>query len=111
MSRLATSADSARRSRSIFRRIRFRWCRCKAEDMQLIDDEIIRRTLEAARQSPRRRMNHNFHSGPEDNPHRFLNVMLRDTYVAPHRHLRPPKAESFLVLEGCIVIICFEEDG
>lgn len=79
--------------------------------MQFIDDQIIRKTLEAARQSPRRRMNYNFHSGPEDNPHRFLNVMLRDTYVAPHRHLRPPKAESFLVLEGCIVLITFEDDG
>ena len=79
--------------------------------MQLIDEQIIRNTLEAARKSPRRRMNHNFHTGPEDNPHRFLNVLLKDTYVAPHRHLRPPKAESFLVLEGCIVLICFEDDG
>ena len=79
--------------------------------MQLIDDEIIRMTLEAARRSPRRRMNHNFHTGPDDNPHRFLNVLLQDTYVAPHRHLTPPKAESFLVLEGCIVLICFEDDG
>jgi cupin fold WbuC family metalloprotein len=79
--------------------------------MQLIDEEVIRRTLEAARQSPRRRMNHNFHTGPEDNPHRFLNVILEGSYVAPHRHLRPPKAESFLVLEGCIVLICFEDDG
>src|SRR5579871_1527496 len=79
--------------------------------MQLIDDEIIRRTLEAARQSPRRRMNHNFHSGPEDNPHRFLNVMLQGTYVAPHRHKVPPKAESFLVLEGCLALVTFEDGG
>jgi cupin fold WbuC family metalloprotein len=79
--------------------------------MQLIDDRIISQTLEAARQSPRRRMNHNFHSGPEDNPHRFLNVILQGSYVAPHRHLRPPKAESFLVLEGCLLLICFEDDG
>lgn len=79
--------------------------------MELINDQIIQRTLEAAQQSPRRRMNHNFHTGPEDNPHRFLNVLLRDTYVAPHRHLQPPKAESFLVLEGCIVLVCFEDDG
>jgi cupin fold WbuC family metalloprotein len=79
--------------------------------MQFIDDEIIRATLEAARRSPRRRMNYNFHTGPGDNPHRFLNVLLQDTYVAPHRHLVPPKAESFLVLEGSIVLICFDDDG
>ena len=79
--------------------------------MQLIDKEIIRTTLEAARRSPRRRMNHNFHTGPEDNPHRFLNVMLQNTYVAPHRHRIPPKAESFLVLEGCIALVTFEDGG
>src|SRR5262249_53976449 len=64
-----------------------------------------------ARQSPRRRMNYNFHAGPEGNPHRFLNLLLENTYVAPHRHLRPPKAESFLVLEGRIAMFCFGDDG
>jgi cupin fold WbuC family metalloprotein len=79
--------------------------------MMLIDQELIQATLEKARQSPRRRMNHNFHAGPEDNPHRFLNVLLENTYIAPHRHLRPPKAESFLVIEGLITLFCFEDDG
>ena len=77
----------------------------------LIGRELIEATLEKARQSPRRRMNYNFHAGPEDNPHRFLNVLLENTYVAPHRHLRPPKAESFLVLEGRIAMFCFDDDG
>ena len=56
-------------------------------------------------------MNHNFHSGPEDNPHRFLNVLLRDTYIRPHRHANPPKAESFLVLQGEAEVIVFSESG
>ena len=77
----------------------------------LIDRRLIQATLEKARQSPRRRMNYNFHAGPEDNPHRFLNVLLEGTYVAPHRHLRPPKAESFLVIEGRIALFCFDDDG
>ena len=79
--------------------------------MQLVNHHLIQATLEAARRSPRRRMNHNFHAGPQDTPHRFLNVFLENTYVAPHRHLRPPKAESFLVLEGCIALFCLEDDG
>ena len=33
----------------------------------------------SARQSPRLRTNHNFRTGIEDNPHRFLNVMIRGT--------------------------------
>jgi cupin fold WbuC family metalloprotein len=79
--------------------------------IQLITEDLIEATLEAARRSPRRRMNHNFHAGPDDNPHRFLNVLLEATYVAPHRHLKPPKAESFLVMEGWVALFCFENDG
>jgi cupin fold WbuC family metalloprotein len=56
-------------------------------------------------------MNRNFHSGPEDNPHRFLNVLLRGTYIRPHRHSDPPKAESFLLLEGEADVIIFDDAG
>jgi cupin fold WbuC family metalloprotein len=68
--------------------------------VQLLDSTLFRSLIERARQSPRLRTNHNFHSSMEDNPHRFLNVMVRGTYIAPHRHHDPPKSESFLVLEG-----------
>jgi cupin fold WbuC family metalloprotein len=47
----------------------------------------------------------------EDNPHRFLNVMIQGTYIAPHRHLDPPKAESFLVLDGEIAFFTFDDAG
>ncbi|HTA41076.1 MAG TPA: WbuC family cupin fold metalloprotein [Bryobacteraceae bacterium] len=65
----------------------------------------------SAAASPRLRMNHNFHSGPEDNPHRFLNVLLKGTYIRPHRHLDPPKPEAFLVLEGAADVIVFDDNG
>ncbi len=80
-------------------------------ETQLITGALIQATLESARRSPRRRMNHNFHAGPADNPHRFLNVLLENTYVAPHRHTTPPKAESFIVLEGRVALFCFDDDG
>jgi cupin fold WbuC family metalloprotein len=66
---------------------------------------------EAASFSPRRRMNHNFHSGPADNPHRFLNVLLFGTYIRPHRHWDPPKSETFLVLEGGADVLIFNDEG
>jgi cupin fold WbuC family metalloprotein len=47
----------------------------------------------------------------EDNPHRFLNVMIRGTYIAPHRHRNPPKAESFVVLEGELAFFTFDDAG
>ncbi len=79
--------------------------------MQLIDASLFERMLAQARQSPRRRINYNFHPTLEDNPHRFLNVMLRGTYIAPHRHLDPPKSESFLVLKGELAFFIFDDDG
>jgi cupin fold WbuC family metalloprotein len=56
-------------------------------------------------------MNHNFHSRADDNPHRFLNVLLRGTYIRPHRHANLPKSESFVVLEGAVDVILFDDDG
>lgn len=82
-----------------------------AASVQLITPELLRSVLDQARQSPRRRTNYNFHPALSDNPHRFLNVMLRGTYIAPHRHLDPPKSESFLVLEGQVAFLIFNDDG
>jgi cupin fold WbuC family metalloprotein len=79
--------------------------------VELIGDDLIAEVLEKAKRSSRQRMNHNFHSGAQDNPHRFLNIFIEGTYVAPHRHQNPPKTESFVVLEGFVTVICFEDDG
>jgi cupin fold WbuC family metalloprotein len=79
--------------------------------IQFLTTELISRVLEEARRSPRRRMNYNFHSGPEESAHRFLNVLLENTYIRPHRHLDPPKSEMFLVLEGKVRLWCFGEAG
>jgi cupin fold WbuC family metalloprotein len=40
-----------------------------------------------------------------------LNVLLRGTYVTPHRHIDPPKPEAFLVLTGAIKIVLFDDVG
>ncbi len=79
--------------------------------IQLLDSTLIASLIERARQSPRRRVNHNFHAGMDDNPHRFLNVMVEGTYVTPHRHQDPPKSESFLVLEGRVALFTFRSGG
>ena len=79
--------------------------------IQLLDSELFENLIERARRSPRLRTNHNFHASMEDNPHRFLNVMLKGTYIAPHRHHEPPKAESFLVLSGELAFFTFDESG
>lgn len=80
-------------------------------EIQLINQDLIETLLNGAEESPRRRINHNFHPSLADNPHRFLNVMLRDSYFTPHRHLNPPKSETFVVLAGTLAFFIFNEDG
>ena len=79
--------------------------------MQVIDEDLFEQVTARAQGAVRRRMNHNFHASAEDNPHRFLNVLLHGTYVRPHRHLEPPKSEAFLVLDGVADVVVFSEDG
>lgn len=79
--------------------------------VQLLDEALLARVTREALASPRLRTNHNFHAGPEDNPHRFLNAMARGTYVTPHRHLSPPKAESFILLRGAVACFLFDDAG
>jgi cupin fold WbuC family metalloprotein len=80
-------------------------------EVQLISAGLFEKVAARAADSPRQRINHNFHSGPSDNPHRFLNVLLRGTYIRPHRHSDPPKSETFLVLEGAADVLLFDDAG
>src|SRR2546427_2873188 len=80
-------------------------------DAQVLDSELFARLIERARDSPRRRTNHNFHASMEENPHRFLNVMLKGTYITPHRHADPPKTEGFVVLQGEVATFIFDDAG
>jgi cupin fold WbuC family metalloprotein len=79
--------------------------------IQLFDSELFKELLDKARHSPRLRTNHNFHVSMDDNPHRFLNVMLKGTYITPHRHRDPPKAETFLLLSGELAFFTFDDSG
>jgi len=79
--------------------------------VQLIDEKLFDQVVSRAQRSERGRVNHNFHTGPSDNPHRFLNALTRGSYCAPHRHAAPPKAESFIVLSGEVLVLIFGDQG
>lgn len=81
------------------------------DQVQLLDSGLMARLVEQARKSPRLRTNYNFHASMEENPHRFLNVMVKGTYFTPHRHLDPPKSEGFLVLKGEVALFTFDDGG
>jgi cupin fold WbuC family metalloprotein len=52
-----------------------------------------------------------FHKGDADPLHRMLNAIQPHSYVRPHRHLDPPKAEAWVVVRGAVAFFTFEADG
>jgi cupin fold WbuC family metalloprotein len=77
----------------------------------VLDHALIERTVAYARESPRRRVIAPFHRSAEDPLHRMLNAVQPDSYVRPHRHLDPPKAEAWIVLRGALLFFTFADDG
>jgi cupin fold WbuC family metalloprotein len=65
----------------------------------------------AARESPRRRKNKDFHDSAAHPAQRFLNAVEPDSYIRPHRHREPYKEETFVVLRGAFGLLLFDEGG
>jgi cupin fold WbuC family metalloprotein len=79
--------------------------------MKIINEQLLNETTEKARQSPRLRMNYNFHDRLDDPLNRLINAMEPGAYIRPHRHLNPDKDESFLILRGSIELFTFDDEG
>ncbi len=77
--------------------------------MKIIDDELLDAVREQAKESPRLRMNYNFHQSLEDKCHRFLNALELGTVVPVHHH--PTKDETFILLKGRVRVSTFNDDG
>ena len=75
----------------------------------VIDDQLLNQVSEEARESPRLRMNYNFHQSLEDKCHRMLNAVEPGTVVPIHRHLT--KDESFVILRGKVRVTTHNDDG
>ena len=73
--------------------------------MKIINEQLLDETQAKALQSPRLRMNYNFHEKL------LLNAMEPGTYLRPHRHLNPAKDEIFLLLRGKVAVFLFDEEG
>jgi cupin fold WbuC family metalloprotein len=82
-----------------------------AGDLSLVSAEIVDAAVASSRRSPRRRVIQPFHKTEAEPLHRMLNAVQPDSYIRPHRHLDPPKAEAFIVLRGAIAFFTFEDDG
>ena len=77
--------------------------------MKVIDKQVLDEVSRQAKESPRQRMNYNFHLSLEDKCHRMLNAIEPGTEIPIHRH--PDKDESFVVLRGKVRSTTYNDDG
>lgn len=77
--------------------------------VMIIDTQLLDKVSSEAKESPRLRMNYNFHQSLDDNCHRFLNAVEPGTEVPIHRH--PTKDESFVILRGKVRVTIHNDDG
>ena len=79
--------------------------------MRIIDHKALDRLTAEAQNNPRRRKNLNIHPSDDHCCHRLFNAVEPDSYIRPHRHPDPVKAETFVIIRGRLGIIVFDSDG
>jgi cupin fold WbuC family metalloprotein len=77
--------------------------------MKIIDTTLLDKVSAEAKESPRLRMNYNFHQSLDGKCHRFLNAVEPGTKVEIHRH--PTKDESFILLRGKVRVLTYNDAG
>jgi cupin fold WbuC family metalloprotein len=72
---------------------------------------LIERAIAASRESPRGRIILPLHKASDDPLQRMLNALQPGSYIRPHRHANPSRAETIVVLAGSIGYIAFDDCG
>ncbi|MDE6300858.1 MAG: WbuC family cupin fold metalloprotein [Muribaculaceae bacterium] len=75
----------------------------------IIDDKLIDKVASEAQNSPRLRMNYNFHESLDAKAQRLLNVLLPGTILPIHRHRHT--AETYILLRGKMFVVFYNEMG
>lgn len=75
----------------------------------IIDDSLIDRVEVEAKESPRLRMNYNFHESLDAKAQRLMNVLLPGTIIPIHRHRHT--AETYVLLRGKMVVAFYNDMG
>jgi cupin fold WbuC family metalloprotein len=79
--------------------------------MKIIDKNLLGELCLQAKNSDRLRKNFNLHEKLSDTLQRLLNAMQPGTYIQPHKHENPDKREAFVVLQGRLVVVCYDNMG
>ena len=76
-----------------------------------VTGDIIEAKSHDARQNSRKREILALQRGNADTLQRMINAIEPGSYVQPHRHHAPPKAESLVLLAGSLGFVPFHDDG
>ena len=79
--------------------------------MKVVTRDLLGQIAAEALRSPRLRKNYNIHPSDESRCHRLLNAIEPGSYIRPHRHLDPEKDEAFILMNGKLGIITFDDGG
>ena len=74
-----------------------------------INKDLLDKVSINAKESPRLRMNFNFHKGPDSKAQRLLNALEPGTILPIHRHRHT--AETYILLRGKLNVIFYNEMG
>ncbi len=71
------------------------------EDLVFLKKEVL--------ETPNKRIRICAHENSSDHLHEMLIVMVKGSYVRPHKHI--DKSESFHIIEGALGVIIFDDEG
>ena len=74
----------------------------------LIDHVLLDRVTKDAKESPRLRMNYNFHESLSSPSQRLLNALEPGTVLPIHRHRHT--AETYVLLRGRMRVLFYDDD-
>lgn len=72
--------------------------------MKIIGRKEIESVLSESRKNERLRKNLNIHESLEEPLHKLVNALQPGTVLPVHRHLHPPKKETIVLLQGCVIM-------
>lgn len=75
----------------------------------IINDELIDKVTSQAEESPRLRMNYNFHDSLDAKAQRLLNVLVPGTVLPIHRHRHT--SETYVLLRGKMFVVFYDDLG
>ena len=74
----------------------------------IINDELLNKVIDEAKNNERLRMNYNLHDSLDAKTQRLLNALEPGTQLPIHRH--QSTAETYILLKGAIDVMFYDEN-